>query len=377
MEEPKLKKLINQGSFGKIYDYDDCTVIKKCNNNTFGINNLMEICIMNSFNHENINTCKDILCTEKYSYLYQEKAICDLSQYLLNNKVNKDQIKKWAYEICKGIFFLHKNNIVHADIKTDNFLIFEDFSIKITDFTFSIKLWDEDCCYNHNVCTITHRPIECLLGYSWNKSLDIWSLGCALFELYYNILLFPCQNNDKNIFKSSINSILDWVFDGHNEEIVNIPYYSVNYKKPNIPKDFYDKENELFNDLIKNMLFINPDKRINIQNILLHPYFNQNFTIPIQTKKENKFNLSIYKFARLITLKTEKLKNSKHIKNLSINIFNKVFNLLELSIEDLIETCIYISHKIINLDTYKVDNYEKCIINEIKICNLTKCNFLE
>lgn len=77
MEEPFLGPEINKGGFGKIYLISENEVVKKCNKDEYGINNLMEICIMNSYHHENINFANKILCTENYVYIYQKK------QYLI------------------------------------------------------------------------------------------------------------------------------------------------------------------------------------------------------------------------------------------------------------------------------------------------------
>lgn len=381
MDEPKLGEIINQGGFGKIHYIDENIVVKKCSKSSFGISNLMEICIMNSLNHDNINSCKDFLCTERYIFLYQDKAISDLNQYIMNFKVGKIQIKKWAYQICKGVNFLHQNQIIHADIKTDNFLIFEDLSIRITDFTFSVKIWEQKYKYDRDACTITHRPIEALLKSNWDKSLDIWSLGCALFEIYYGILLFPQQENNSDIIMASINCILDWGFDGPNKESVEFPYYSVYYKKPCIPESFYDEDNALFNDMIKNMLYVDPDKRINISQVLDHPYFDEireKEPIVINTDYEKKtFGLHLFKVARLFSVKTENLPNGEHIKSLSIKIYKKVFKELDIEEKELIDSCIYISSKIINsMVPSFIEDYNNFIITESKICNLTKCKFL-
>jgi serine/threonine protein kinase len=46
--------------------------------------------------------------------------------------------------ILKGLEFLHTNNIGHRDIKTENLLLNEDFTLKIADFGFASELLDEN-----------------------------------------------------------------------------------------------------------------------------------------------------------------------------------------------------------------------------------------
>ena len=39
-----------------------------------------------------------------------------------------------SLEIIKGIEFLHSKGIIHADLKSKNILLTEDYHVKITDF---------------------------------------------------------------------------------------------------------------------------------------------------------------------------------------------------------------------------------------------------
>ena len=50
---------------------------------------------------------------------------------------NWEEWKTWLYfvQICKGIDYLHKLNLIHTEIKTDNVLIINDFESKVTGFT--------------------------------------------------------------------------------------------------------------------------------------------------------------------------------------------------------------------------------------------------
>ena len=57
-----------------------------------------------------------------------------------NNIYDEKLIKKWILDIAKGLKFLHENNVVHRDIKSDNILIDKNGVCKIADFGCSIKL---------------------------------------------------------------------------------------------------------------------------------------------------------------------------------------------------------------------------------------------
>jgi serine/threonine protein kinase len=47
-----------------------------------------------------------------YDYLHKNRNVLELSQLL-----------KFAIDVCKGMEYLHGNNIIHRDLKTANLLM--------------------------------------------------------------------------------------------------------------------------------------------------------------------------------------------------------------------------------------------------------------
>jgi renal tumor antigen len=122
--------------------------------------------------------------------------------------------KLYIYQILKALDFLHKNGIFHRDIKPENILVTQD-SAKIADLgscrgiytnqpfseyistRWSATLAPQSiyplllfsfCVYSFS----RYRAPECLLtdGY-YNFKMDIWGLGCVLFEILMLYPLFP------------------------------------------------------------------------------------------------------------------------------------------------------------------------------------------
>jgi serine/threonine protein kinase len=50
-----------------------------------------------------------------------------------------DKVKSYALQIARGISYLHKNNVVHGDLKPQNILLMADDEIKICDFGLASK----------------------------------------------------------------------------------------------------------------------------------------------------------------------------------------------------------------------------------------------
>ena len=53
---------------------------------------------------------------------------------------NADFIKYTLYAVAKGLKDMHKNNVLHRDIKSDNILFRADGDIKIADLGLSVFL---------------------------------------------------------------------------------------------------------------------------------------------------------------------------------------------------------------------------------------------
>lgn len=107
-------------------------------------------------------------------------------------------------EIVLGLDYLHEKNIIHADIKPENIIIFNDGHVKITDFGVSF--------YNNNCNKLSGTPIyfapELILEKIQSKARDIWALGILMYEMFMKVL--PWQNTPmKEMYNLITNSNLN------------------------------------------------------------------------------------------------------------------------------------------------------------------------
>lgn len=78
---------------------------------------------------------------------------------------------------------MHEKNIMHRDIKPENILLGKNMEIKVCDFGWSTRNQNT----RETFCgTFEYMSPEILENKSYDKSVDIWSLGILLFELYHN-----------------------------------------------------------------------------------------------------------------------------------------------------------------------------------------------
>lgn len=136
---------------------------------------------------------------------------CSLHDYILGIKENKyknftiNDIFSIAFQIIEGIWSLHKNKIVHRDIKSHNILIStENKDILLTDFG-SCKIFKNNKEVSKKyVGTKKWMAPEIHMGRYYDYSVDIWSYGATLIEIltlnipYHDISPLDVSNYIKN-----------------------------------------------------------------------------------------------------------------------------------------------------------------------------------
>ena len=222
-------------------------------------------------NFNDIYFATEYMDTDLYKVIYSKQPLSD-SHY-----------QYFIYQLIAGVNYLHSANVIHRDLKPQNILVNKDCQIKICDFGLGRGLPEEgegtdDGSGNltEYVTTRWYRAPEVILCPSqYSKAMDIWSIGCIFAELMARCPIFRGENYLDQIKK--INEIL-----GSPDENDMSYITDLNARKfiTNLPKNkkigfdqIFPNGNPLAIDLLEKMLCFNPQKRINIEQCLNHPYF--------------------------------------------------------------------------------------------------------
>lgn len=179
------------------------------NNDTSGIKSsaLIEISMLNLLAHQNIIKLYDFIINKKYISLILEYCENNLKEYIskiypINNDILNDIFK----QIVCGLLYCHNNLIIHRDLKPQNILIHNQ-SVKIADFGSACKV-STNIVLSHNIVTLRYRAPEILDNNPYSLPIDIWSLGCVLFEMIINEQAFKgnCVNTQKFLIKKENNN---------------------------------------------------------------------------------------------------------------------------------------------------------------------------
>lgn len=167
----------------------------------------MEINLMKKLNHINIVNLYDTI--EKDDYLYLIIEYCkhgDLRNFLKKRPLKEKKAKIIFKELISGLKYLYELNICHRDLKPQNILLDENYTIKISDFGLA-RLNNE----NNLMDTICGSPIymapEIMKYNKYDNKADIWSLGIIFYELLTGRTPFKVKSHQELMEKIENNII--------------------------------------------------------------------------------------------------------------------------------------------------------------------------
>ncbi|KAK9374634.1 kinase-like domain-containing protein [Lipomyces chichibuensis] len=110
--------------------------------------------------------------------------------------INITAIRAYAQQIFLALLHLRRTNVLHADLKPDNILVNEGRNmLKVCDLGSASDVSEN--AITPYLASRFYRAPELILGLQYDFAVDMWSIGCTLFELYTGRILFPGSNNNQ------------------------------------------------------------------------------------------------------------------------------------------------------------------------------------
>ncbi|KAF9871370.1 hypothetical protein CkaCkLH20_11017 [Colletotrichum karsti] len=124
-----------------------------------------------------------------------------LKKFGNNVGINLSATRAYAHQIFIGLAHMRKCSIIHADLKPDNILVNESRNVlKICDLGTGIDKSDAATAHNEITPYLVsrfYRAPEVMLGMPYDYAIDMWSIGCTLYELYTGKILFAGDSNNQ------------------------------------------------------------------------------------------------------------------------------------------------------------------------------------
>ena len=233
---------------------------------------------MKELKHENIVSLHDVIHTENKLMLVFEYMDKDLKKYM-DSRGDRGQldyvtIKSFMYQLLQGIAFCHENRVLHRDLKPQNLLINNKGQLKLADFGLARAFGIPVNTFSNEVVTLWYRAPDVLLGSrTYNTSIDIWSAGCIMAEMYTGRPLFPGTTNEDELQR--IFRLMGTPSERSWPGISQFPEYKPNFHNfaTQDLRMILPQVDSLGLDLLGRMLQLRPDLRISAKEALGHAWF--------------------------------------------------------------------------------------------------------
>ena len=255
----KYGRVIGRGAFGKvniglniltgrivaIKSFNKKNLINESAKNKI----LYETNLMRGLCHPSVTKILETFECENYMLIIMEYISGgNLQNFVKKRRKLCEKTAKILFrQIIQGIRYIHSRGIVHRDIKLENILLDLNNIIKICDFGVG-KLIKPNTILKDQCGTPIYMAPEILKGNGYKGfPVDVWSAGVALYIMLSGTLPFN-KDKDHDLEYSILNN--------HLKEIKDI--------------------SEEGNNLLKNILEKDPNKRFTCNQILEHPWLNSN-----------------------------------------------------------------------------------------------------
>ncbi|KAF5199210.1 Serine/threonine-protein kinase PRP4-like protein [Thalictrum thalictroides] len=197
-------------------------------------------------------------------------------------------VRRYAKQLFIALKHLRNCGILHSDIKPDNILVKEAMTgLKLCDFGNAMLAGKNEL--TPYLVSRFYRAPEIILGVPYDYQVDIWSVGCSLYELYCGKVLFPgASNNDmlrlhmqlKGSFPKRM--LRNGAFTKQNFDL-NLNFIAAQEdpigKKPvdrcSLFKGYPGEDKKMlaeFRDLLDKIFILDPEKRLTVAQALNHPF---------------------------------------------------------------------------------------------------------
>lgn len=324
----KILEVLGKGMFANVVRAEDSQTKQMVaikivrNNNAMKLSTDKEMRFLQQLNDADADDKKHIVRMKRSFFhkghlcvVFEElhQNLRDLGKSQGSKGLHLSAVKYYAKQMFIALGHLKKLNIVHADLKPDNILVSKNSQLlKVCDLGSGFYLDKPDDATTYLVSRFYRAP-EIILGMRIDFAIDMWAIGCTLFELWTGKILFPGGTNNQMLkvimecrggfspkflkkgavtdqhFISNYEQFVSKEIDKFGKAIMRIE----TFKKPK--KDLKTRVLEaaqgtesnrdellLFVDLLDRCLNVNPEKRITPREALEHPFLRSSATAPVK-----------------------------------------------------------------------------------------------
>lgn len=202
--------------------------------------------LLRRLHHPHVIQLYEIIETDRVYCLVTECADGGelLDHIVAHHTLSEREVRKYIRQLTSAVDHLHKNKIVHRDLKAENLILDANLDLKIIDFGLSNSIDRADMLATQCGSPAYTAP-ECLGGKKYGPEVDIWSIGINMFAMLTGRLPFSSQS-------------------------VTALHAMILEQKCKIPAELSAD----CKDLLARLLTVKVSERITLAEIMAHPWIN-------------------------------------------------------------------------------------------------------
>jgi len=248
-----------------------------------------EIRLLRTFSHENIIKLQAIFAMPgvyyEDVYIVTDLMETDLHRVIYSKQpLTEDHHQYFAYQLLRGLKYLHSADVIHRDLKPSNLLVNKNCDLKICDFGLArgLQTTEEGECSNLTDYVVTRwyrAPEVVLMASEYTKKIDVWSVGCILAEMINRRALFMGKDHLDQIKKivaqlgmPSEEDLKTWLPEkgAARRFLAKCP---AGHEGHQTFSHMFPKSRDATVEVLDRMVEFNPPRRVTVEEALALPYF--------------------------------------------------------------------------------------------------------
>eukprot|EP00042_Codosiga_hollandica_P049584 m.577952 g.577952 ORF g.577952 m.577952 type:complete len:509 (-) comp57916_c0_seq35:878-2404(-) len=241
---------------------------------------MREVKMLKMLRHENLINLIEVFRRKKRLYL-----VFEFMDHTLLNELEKagrglpaHTLRRYIWQLAAALSFCHSHNVIHRDLKPENVLISKQGLIKLCDFGFARTIAGPGEAITDYVATRWYRSPELLVGDpNYSMPVDLWALGCLIFEMMTSEPLFPGDSDLDQIHHivRCFGQLPQRQIDQFNRNSHLFSGARIPEPKDHIPLSIRVKHAPIPHivDVLESCLKLDPAERLTSQGLQEHPFF--------------------------------------------------------------------------------------------------------
>eukprot|EP00096_Caligus_rogercresseyi_P007052 TRINITY_DN2435_c0_g1_i1.p1 TRINITY_DN2435_c0_g1~~TRINITY_DN2435_c0_g1_i1.p1 ORF type:complete len:627 (-),score=198.48 TRINITY_DN2435_c0_g1_i1:666-2522(-) len=174
-----------------------------------------EIRLHKDLQHPHIVRLLHSFSDDLYIHILLEKCSLKSLYHLVRSRkaLTETEVRFYVKQICEGVRYIHRQGILHRDLKLGNMFLTQEYLVKIGDFGLAMKVdgslkgQAQSSSGKFSLCgTPNYIAPEVLARLGHHRPADIWAVGCMTYAMLFGSPPFETKSLSKTYARIASNN---------------------------------------------------------------------------------------------------------------------------------------------------------------------------